>query len=41
VKIPKGTDAKALTLEDCLVLAASQAEKPAAKKGGSRFGRKK
>jgi DNA topoisomerase-1 len=40
IKIPKGTEAKDLTLEDCLVLAASQAEKPAAKKGG-RFAKKK
>jgi DNA topoisomerase-1 len=41
IKIPKGTEAKDLTLEDCLVLAAAQAEKPPVKKGGGRFGRKK
>jgi DNA topoisomerase-1 len=41
VKIPKGTEAKDLTLEDCLVLAASQGEKPAPKKGGGRFAKKK
>jgi DNA topoisomerase-1 len=41
VKIPKGTEAKDLTLEDCLVLAATQAEKPAGKKPAGKFGKKK
>jgi len=41
VKIPKGTEAKDLSLEDCLVLAASQAEKPAAKKPAGKFAKKK
>lgn len=40
VKIPKGTEPGDLSLEDCLTLAASQAEKPAPKKGG-RFAKKK
>lgn len=39
IKIPKGTEAKDLTLEDCLVLAAAQAEKPPVKKG--KFAKKK
>lgn len=41
VKIPKGTEAKDLTLEDCLALAAAQAGKPAAKKPAGRFAKKK
>ena len=42
IKIPKGTDAKDLTLQDCLKLAEEQAGKPAApKKGGGRFAKKK
>jgi DNA topoisomerase-1 len=39
VKIPKGTEAKDLTLDECLALAEAQAEKPPVKKG--RFGKKK
>ena len=41
IKIPKGTEAKDLTLEDCLKLAEDQAGKPAAAKKGSRFAKKK
>jgi DNA topoisomerase-1 len=41
IKIPKGTEAKDLSLEDCLVLAAAQAEKPAVKKPAGRFAKKK
>lgn len=40
IKIPKGTEAKDLTLDECLTLAAQQAEKGPVKKGG-RFGKKK
>ncbi len=41
IKIPKGTEAKDLSLEDCLVLAAAQAEKPLVKKPAGRFAKKK
>lgn len=41
IKIPKGTEAKDLSLDDCLALAAAQAEKPATKKPGGRFAKKK
>lgn len=40
VKIPKGTEAKDLTLDECLALAAQQAEKGPAKKPG-RWAKKK
>jgi len=41
IKIPKGTEAKDLSLEDCLALGAAQAEKPAGKKPTGRFAKKK
>ena len=41
IKIPKGTEAKNLTLADCLALAEAQASKPASPKKGGRFTKKK
>jgi len=41
IKIPKGIEAKDLTLEKCLELATAQAGKPAVKKAAGRFAKKK
>jgi DNA topoisomerase-1 len=41
IKIPKGTEAKELTLADCLALEVAQAAKPPGKKPPGRFAKKK